>query len=615
MTSSSSSFLKFVRRFMIDPVMAQKPVVVSVVLALFFLSVTQAAILLVIKGFFAAFFAGNNVAQIELGALLPTQLQSLMPQIKNQTVSRDRLVILIPAVIIFAGTLKALATYLYNLGMVRLSLSVAQNYRESIFAGILKLPWLLSSKRSPGEWMSVIMSDAVFIQSRLSDFSTAFVKDGVLIVSGVATLAFIHWPAAVVLLLLLPLIGWQMGRAGKRIAWFTEAFQRELGILAGQLLSIRERFRFVRAQQGEGFERGQFAKRNLAYLKMMNGSIFLRAIVAPGMEWVGFLLFAIFVYGWTHKIRGFNVPPDVLLQFFTALGLILRPIREMGEQVARWGETIGGLRRSMAVIEEVESAEMTKSLPEVSQTNDKQVSCSQILDIKKVKIFYHERLAFSGSNLKLHTGQSIAVIGPSGSGKSTLVRCLAGLIPPKDWDANLDWPQMVRISTLVSQSPFLFKDTIRSNLFYGLSDSDRQHMDENHLWDVLRTVNMEAAVKSLPTGFDSDFNPIQTNLSGGQIQRLVIARALLRNPKILMLDEATAAVDVATEKDISTRLIDAVRRDGTMLIAVTHRLRWLDLYDQVWFVEHGVIQLVGRHLELLNVPRYRQFVMQTEQES
>ena len=120
-------------------------------------------------------------------------------------------------------------------------------------------------------------------------------------------------------------------------------------------------------------------------------------------------------------------------------------------------------------------------------------------------------------------------------------------------------------------------------------------------------VNLEEAVRGLPQGLESRFNPLETNLSGGQIQRLVIARAILRRPSILMLDEATSAVDVATEHDISTRLIGTVHETGTILLAVTHRLRWLELYDQVWFVENGAVIMTGTHSKLMNNQRYRAF--------
>jgi ATP-binding cassette, subfamily B, bacterial MsbA len=611
--SDSAPILGYLRRFMLEPVLSQRPVVVVVALSLLFMSITQGVVLLLIKGFLAAFFTNVTLPFIAIGSLLPQKFQGCLPVSWNMNIRRTDLAVIIPLGIVAAGILKALSSYAYTLGLARLSLKVAQNYRENVFAGILDLPWLSSGSRGPGEWMSVVMSDAIFIQSRLTDFSTAFVKDAVLIISCMVTLALIHWPAALVLMLLAPVIGWQMGRAGRRIAWFTESFQRELGVLASRLLGIRERFRFMRAQSGEAFENHHFDIGNRAYLKMMSESIFLRAIIAPGMEWVGFAIFAVFLYGWTRKIEGFTVSPDVVVQFFVALGLILRPVREMGEQVARWSETVGGLRRSMTVMREVDQLRLAKDPVGVAKYIA-DFKTSLVIDIDAVTIAYNGRTAFCAEKVGLTTRRAIAIIGPSGAGKSTFVKCLAGLMPPTKWDASMAWSDVTAHTSLVSQSPFLFQDTLRGNLLYGLPEPIRAVTTDEMVWAALKVVNLDDAIRALKHGLQSKFNPLETNLSGGQIQRLVIARAILRRPSILMLDEATSAVDGATEYDISKRLIETVRETGTILVAVTHRLRWLDLYDEVWFVENGRVLLTGRHQELLAHDRYRAFAA-TEDES
>jgi ABC-type multidrug transport system fused ATPase/permease subunit len=491
----------------------------------------------------------------------------------------------------------------YNFGLARLALKVAQNYREQVFEAVLKLPWLQSAARNPGDWMTVIMADAMFIQSRLTDFSVAFVKDVVLIFSCMMTLAFVHLPAALVLLCLTPLIAWQMGRTGKKIAWYAEAFQRELGALAGMLLGMRERFRFMRAQHGETLECQMFAERNRQYLKMMTGSIFVRSIVAPGMEWFGFVFFAIFIFGWSRKLPFFEVAPDLVLQFFIALGLILKPVRELGEQVARLG--MGGLKRSMAVVNAVRPMVNENFSFEKAGGRDG-LLCE--VSVLKLEVDYGERIALIGEDLVIKPGKTIAVVGPSGSGKSSLLRVLAGLVPPQKWQANVPWVDLIENSAMVSQTPFLFKDTLRKNLLYGMNETADFSNTESSICSALRTVNLADLIEGIPGGLDAMFSPLDANLSGGQIQRLVIARALLRNPRLMLLDEATSAVDVASELDITRRLVADAKANGRCLISVTHRLQWLAHYDEIWFIEGGRVQEKGSMEKLMEFERFRKFL-------
>ena len=593
----------FLGRFILLPVLRQRRIVLASMLALSVLATSQALALIISKGFLTAFFADPSKPSVGLSELLPIQVLQYFPALTQLQMRRDDVVWMVPTSIFAVGILKASASYVYSFGLANLALKVAQNYRERVFEAILRLPWLKSSGRSPGDWMTVIMSDAMFIQTRLTDFSVAFVKGVVLILSCLITLAFVHLPAALVLVGITPVIALQMGRTGRKIAWYAEAFQRELGALASMLLGIRERFRFMRAQQGEALECKMFAERNRQYLKMMTGSIFVRSIVAPGMEWLGFVLFATFIFGWSRKLPFFEVPPDLVLQFFIALGLILKPVRELGEQIARLGETIGGLKRSMSVVNAV-GVDDDLLLASVPSGSDHQGE----IRIKRLDVDYGERVAFIGENLKLGPGKTIAIVGPSGSGKSSLLRVLSGLVPPKNWDANVAWIELRALSAMVSQTPFLFKGSLKSNLLYGLEPQADLAAIEHSISSCLSAVNLKDTISGMPAGVDSLFNPLDSNLSGGQIQRLVIARALLRNPRIMLLDEATSAIDVASELDITRRLVDDARSRGRCLVSVTHRLQWLSFYDEIWFVEGGRILMKGALEELMTVDRFRRFL-------
>ena len=225
--------------------------------------------------------------------------------------------------------------------------------------------------------------------------------------------------------------------------------------------------------------------------------------------------------------------------------------------------------------------------------------------IEAIKAGMDGNLRFAAEQLALKPGRAVAVIGPSGAGKSTLLKTLAGLVNPIAWQGNCSWQEFASQVSMVSQEPFLFDDTLRENLLYGLEKS--QQPTEADIWTALDKVNIAGEVRSWSLGLDSRLRAIGSNISGGQLQRLVIARALLRRRPVWLLDEATAAVDARSERDITQRLIAACHTDNRAMLAVTHRLTWLAQFDEVWFVENGRMELVGPHQELMAHPRYRAY--------
>ena len=155
---------------------------------------------------------------------------------------------------------------------------------------------------------------------------------------------------------------------------------------------------------------------------------------------------------------------------------------------------------------------------------------------------------------------------------------------------------------MVSQEPFLFDATLHENLIYGLTD-----VDDRKVWDALGWVNMQSEIQALREGLQTRVRALLGNLSGGQQQRLVIARALLRRRSIWLFDEATSALDAHNEKAITLHLIDTCKKQNAAMIMVTHRLSWLDRFDEIWFLEAGAVVARGEHRRLLEEPRYRAF--------
>ncbi len=588
-----------VRELLVDPLLSQKKRFAVMIPALFALALGDGLFLLLMGSFTKALF-GDPVQSVPVRELLPPSVMKFFPAWQNATVDHLWLATAVPIAIVVAGLLKAGATYFYQVSQQALALFMAKSYREKLFAAVVSLPYVEIKKKSPGEWMSLVMNDVMVLQNRFSDVLQVLVRHSFSISVGFIWLLIIHWRTALVMAVLAPFIAFGMGRTGKRIARYAEAFQRELTRIAGSVLDLRARFDFIRAQGAEGLERKRFHEKNVAYYRMILKSIFVRSAFAPALELMGFGLFAavVFLVGRGH-LGDFS--PEMMLRFFAALGLMLKPLKEVGEQLARYHETRGTLAQSIATFERISQLGLRAETPRALEATQAKSG----LRVKRIRAGMGGEVRFSAENLELEPGRAVAVIGPSGAGKSTLLKTLAGLVAPLEWDADLTWDEATRRMSMVSQDPFLFDDTLGTNLTYGLSAKP----SDDDLWRALETVNIGGEVRSWPKGLATRLFAVGSNISGGQLQRLVIARGLLRQKPMWLLDEATSAVDPHTERDITQRLIATCKDTGSALLAVTHRLTWLDAFDEVWFVEGGKLALKGPHARLMADPRYRDYCL------
>jgi subfamily B ATP-binding cassette protein MsbA len=596
------SIRQFWVQFILQPFISHRLRLATIAAALLLLAASTGLIILSLGPLVKVLFAAEPGGAVSIESVLPERLVKLWPGILPNSIDGRQLGTMIPLIILLAGMMKALSTYLYSLNQQAISLSVAMQLRGDLFRRLLSLPYLELKPIEPGSAMSMLMNDVSIIRAKFADFITNGVRDVLMVAAAILTMLLVNSKAAALLSLAAPVAGWLLGRGGMRIARFADQWQTQLRGLAGNLFEVRRRFEFMRAQGGEAWELSRFAKMNDRYLSSIRRSLLLRATYAPSVEFVGVVIFAIFVWFFFRQ-RMTSELVEQSIQFLAAMGLMVRPLKSLGEQIVNFAEAQGSLRKAIEIIHLSQRPAASALSAPAASTGENQSPSASPITVDHLVIAYENGPDVSISGLCLSPGKSIALVGPSGSGKSSIAKCLAGLIPPAVWNSSIAWSELVRESSYVSQTPFLFDQSIRDNLTYGMPAGQGSDAD------ILRTLRLVGLEDMIQRGsvLDQSVAKFQGNFSGGQIQRLTIAHALLQPKKLLILDEATASLDIETEARILEALRDEARRRGLSILAITHRQNRFQDFDEVIFLEDGAVKFRGEHQALLEVPRYAEF--------
>ena len=337
---------------------------------------------------------------------------------------------------------------------------------------------------------------------------------------------------------------------------------------------------------------------NQRYFDLVKKSLTIRASFSPIMELVGFIVVSIMLYNIGQGHYGDSFGPTELLPVFAAIGLLIKPLKNIGEQLGRFQETKGALKQSLDSF--YHAISIMEKDPEATQD-----AFTGNLNLKDFKLIHSESFSVELSGFDLNKAKTVAIIGPSGSGKTSFIKSLAGLFEADQWIANGSQTAFSKSCAFVSQKPFLFDASLRENLLYGREEND---ITDEKLIDALKTVAIYDELKQNSITLDSIIGGLNSSLSGGQMQRITIARALLQNKQTLLLDEATSAINMSTEARILDSILELVKKLELNLIFITHRTHCLSNFDEVYLFEKGRIKLKGQHKALISNKEYSNFL-------
>ena len=497
--------------------------------------------------------------------------------------------------ILFVFFIKNIFLYLKNILLYMVQLNIVKDIRDKLYIHIQGLSLGYFHKEKTGSITSTIINDVEQLQSSLSiAFQKLFVEPINILIF--ATLLFIiSWKLALIAIVIIPLAGIAIIAIGKSIRRKSRRTQKKISHIMQILGETLSSIRIVKAFVNEKEEIKKFSMETANYLNLHLKRARLDLIAAPITESFGVVIGVILLwYGGTEVILQKGLIPEDFIRFILILFSILGPIKQMSNVNIKIQAGAASAERIFKLLD-------TK--PQIVEIKNpiNMGKFKTSLEFKDVHFEYQEgsELVLDSIGFKINKGEVVALVGASGSGKSTIADLIPRFYDTTTGKITIDGNNIKNISLsslrnnmgIVTQEVILFNDTIRNNISYAQGEKSDDLVKE-----AARAANALEFIENTPNGFETVVGERGVKLSGGQKQRIAIARALLKNPSILILDEATSALDTESEKKVQTA-IESLMKDRTALI-IAHRLSTVQKADKIIVIENGKVAEIGSHESL-----------------
>ena len=521
----------------------------------------------------------------------------LDPAIKKIFIEKDKtFIFLIPAAIIIAFATKGYSLFFARKLMIIASQDVTRDIQVDVLKSVLNLDTQSLDSKNSGKFISHLTYDVALLTNMISVGLLNLIKDTLTLGGLIFLMFYQNWKLALLAIIMIPIATFAARSLGKRMGKVTTQSQEKSGILISYLSEMLKNYKIIKIYQKEKFEINRATK----FINDLKDKVVKSAIVlirvTPIMETLTGIMIAALIFYSATLVGSGELDVNNFFSFLAAMMLAYQPVRSLATLNITFSQGFSGAYRILPLIDQEKKIYENDNLKNI-------IVDKANIEFKNINFSYFEEnkdQVLHKINFKINGGETVALVGHSGAGKSTIMNLIPRFYDPTSGDILIDDQSIYNSKlsslrkniSLVSQEITLFDDTVRSNIAYASTDAT-----EKQIIEASKFSKVDDFIQKLPNKYDTMIGENGVRLSGGEKQRISIARAILKNAPIILLDEATSSLDVDTEHKIQQAIAYLTKNKTTIIIA--HRLSTIFGADKIFVVNQGKIVDEGTHLELL----------------
>ena len=520
----------------------------------------------------------------------------LDPAIKQLfIIQKQSLIFIIPGLIILAFAIKGGSLYLAKVIMIGVSEDVRKDIQTDMFASLINADTQVVDNKHSGKFITNLTNDVGMITNLVSTAILNLFKDSLTLIALLSVMVYQNWKLSLIAIIMIPLASTAARTLGKRIGKETTQQMNTAGILTSYLIEVFKNHKLIKIFQKETYEKNRADKLINNFKETSRKISIIHVRASPIMEFLTGIMIACLIFISAKLIAKNELEVSNFFSFLAAMMLAYQPVRSLATLNIAVQQGISGARRVLPVIDDK---------PEISEKKDSKQLIIEKGQVSFVNVNFkystNENQILNSINLNIPGEKMTALVGHSGAGKSTVLNLIPRFYNVNSGDIKIDGQSIYEASinslrkniSLVSQDTTLFDDTIKNNISYANLDASQKEIEEAAKYSFA-----DEFIKNLPKQYDTLVGENGIRLSGGEKQRLSIARAILKKSPIILLDEATSSLDAETESKIQEAINFLTK--GRTTIVIAHRLSTILNSDKIYVINKGEVIGEGKHDELL----------------